>query len=280
MKLIFENWRKYLLKEADEVIQTNNAVVIFSDWAKGHIERGHKEPGKGSIFADFDLSLVNQALEQIELNTDQAVYTIQVPDVGYDLVLPNDEAKQLENAKQTEVEKEDRQGPITVNAYTTSQPLEDFLQDSLSVVIRPTSEIQYVPEALQKDPAILQAIEQGNLYSVLSAWPGRGDVPPANQWGDDWAVVIPNQDTEEIIEEAEYKGRKVKLNKRLPGDVKKFKVYVKGCGKDSVTKINFGDKKMKIKKNIPARRKSFRARHKCKTAKDKCTARYWSCKAW
>ena len=88
--------------------------------------------------------------------------------------------------------------------------------------------------------------------------------------------------SKEVIEEAEYKGRKVQLNKRLPGDVKKFKAYVKGCAKDKsrVTKINFGDKKMKIKKNIPARRKSFRARHKCHTAKDKCTARYWSCKAW
>jgi len=86
----------------------------------------------------------------------------------------------------------------------------------------------------------------------------------------------------DVLSEAEYKGRKVQLNKRLPGDVKKFKAFVKGCGKnkDRVTKINFGDKKMKIKKNIPGRRKSFRARHKCHTAKDKCTARYWSCKAW
>jgi hypothetical protein len=86
----------------------------------------------------------------------------------------------------------------------------------------------------------------------------------------------------DMISEAEYKGRKVTLNKRLPGDVKKFKAFVKGCGKnkDRVTKINFGDKKMKIKKSNPKRRKSFRARHKCHTAKDKCTARYWSCKAW
>ena len=86
----------------------------------------------------------------------------------------------------------------------------------------------------------------------------------------------------DLIPEAMYKGRKVKLNKRMRGDVKKFKVYVKGCGKDKsrVKKINFGDKNMKIKKNIPGRRKSFRARHRCHTAKDKCTARYWSCKAW
>lgn len=203
MKLLFENWRKYLLKEIDEVIQTSNAVVIFSDWAKGHIERGHKEPGKGSIFTDFNLSLVNKALEQVDLNTDQAVYTINVPNVGYDLVLPNNEAEQLENAEQLEVEKEDRQGPIMVNAYKTSQPLEDFLQDKLSVVIRPTSELQYVPDRLQEDPSVLQAIEQGNLYSVLSAWPGRGDVPPANQWGDDWAVIIPDHTFSSEEEEGE-----------------------------------------------------------------------------
>ena len=86
----------------------------------------------------------------------------------------------------------------------------------------------------------------------------------------------------DVLTEAEYKGRKVKLNKRMRGDVKKFKVFVKGCGKDKnrVKKINFGDKKMKIKKSNPKRRKSLRARHKCHTAKDKCTARYWSCKAW
>ena len=86
----------------------------------------------------------------------------------------------------------------------------------------------------------------------------------------------------DMLSEAEYKGRKVQLNKRLPGDVKKFKAFVKGCGKDKsrVKKVNFGDKKMKIKKSNPKRRKSFRARHKCHTAKDKCTARYWSCKAW
>jgi len=86
----------------------------------------------------------------------------------------------------------------------------------------------------------------------------------------------------DLIPEAKYKGRTVKLNKRMKGDVKKSKVYVKGCGKDKnrVKKINFGSKSMKIKKSNPKRRKSFRARHKCHTAKDKCTARYWSCKAW
>ena len=44
--------------------------------------------------------------------------------------------------------------------------------------------------------------------------------------------------------------------------------------------VRFGDANMTIKKNNPKRRKSFRARHKCDTAKDKMTARYWSCKKW
>lgn len=82
----------------------------------------------------------------------------------------------------------------------------------------------------------------------------------------------------ELINEAEYQGKEVPLNKILPGDVKKSKVFVKDG--DKVLKVNFGDKNMSIKKHIPERRKSFRARHKCDTAKDKTTPRYWSCKAW
>ena len=77
---------------------------------------------------------------------------------------------------------------------------------------------------------------------------------------------------------ATYRGKKVSLNKVMIGDVKKFKVFVKK-GK-RVVKVNFGDKSMKIKKNIPARKKSFLARHKCSTAKDRTTPRYWSCRQW
>jgi hypothetical protein len=81
------------------------------------------------------------------------------------------------------------------------------------------------------------------------------------------------------LTEAEYQGRNVPLGKRMPGDVKKSKVYVrKPNGK--VVKVNFGDKKMKIKKSNPARRKSFRARHNCKNPGPRWKARYWSCRAW
>lgn len=83
----------------------------------------------------------------------------------------------------------------------------------------------------------------------------------------------------DLIPEAKYRGRKVKLNKPMRGDVKKFKVYVKNA-KGNVVKVNFGDKNMRIKKSNPKRRKSFRARHNCKNPGPKWKARYWSCRKW
>jgi hypothetical protein len=81
------------------------------------------------------------------------------------------------------------------------------------------------------------------------------------------------------VDEAKYQGREVPLGKPMAGDVKKSKVYVKGP-KGNVVKVNFGDKKMKIKKSNPKRRKSFRARHNCKNPGPRWKARYWSCRAW
>lgn len=79
----------------------------------------------------------------------------------------------------------------------------------------------------------------------------------------------------------EYQGRKVKLNKpfRTPDGPKKMSVYVKN-DKGNVVKVNFGDPNMEIKKDNPARRKSFRARHNCDNPGPKWKARYWSCRAW
>ena len=80
--------------------------------------------------------------------------------------------------------------------------------------------------------------------------------------------------------EAEYRGRKVKLNKPMRGDVKKFKVYVRDPKTKNIKKVNFGDPNMRIKKSNPARRKSFRARHNCDNPGPRTKARYWSCKQW
>ena len=90
---------------------------------------------------------------------------------------------------------------------------------------------------------------------------------------------------ENDLHEAEYQGRKVKLGKPMQGDAKKFKVYVKNP-KGNVVKVNFGQGgkakggTMKIRKNNPEARKSFRARHNCDNPGPRHKARYWSCKKW
>ena len=66
--------------------------------------------------------------------------------------------------------------------------------------------------------------------------------------------------------------------KRTPGKSKKSAVLAK---KGSEVKlVRFGDPNMEIKKDQPGRRRNFRARHNCASAKDKFSARYWSCRAW
>jgi hypothetical protein len=99
---------------------------------------------------------------------------------------------------------------------------------------------------------------------------------------------FPEDETE--LFDAEYRGRKVPLNKPMRGDVKKFKVYVKDPKTGNVKKVNFGhggssarkagQKTMKIRKSNPKARKSFRARHNCANPGPKTKARYWSCRKW
>ena len=86
----------------------------------------------------------------------------------------------------------------------------------------------------------------------------------------------------EIVESAEFEGRKVKLNDPIrtsENPNKKFKVYVKN-EKGNVVVVRFGDPNLEIKRDDPARRKSFRARHNCDNPGPKTKARYWSCQQW
>ena len=97
--------------------------------------------------------------------------------------------------------------------------------------------------------------------------PGEKVKENINEWG-------------EIDEDAEYQGKKVKLNNPVRGGNKKFYVYVKNY-KGNVVKVSFGDTTgLSIKRDDPERRKAFRARHNCDQKKDKTTPGYWSCKFW
>jgi len=83
-----------------------------------------------------------------------------------------------------------------------------------------------------------------------------------------------------------YQGKKVKLQKpfRTSGERKKFAVYVKDRSTGNVKKVRFGDPNMKIKKSIPARQKSFLARHgailKKVTGQKNLAPVYWAVKSW
>ena len=85
------------------------------------------------------------------------------------------------------------------------------------------------------------------------------------------------------LNEAEYKGKEVKLNHpmRNTGPGKKYYVYVKNPKTGNVKKISFGDVKggLTAKVSDPKARKAFSARHGCDTRhKDKTKAGYWSCR--
>jgi serine protease inhibitor len=154
-----------------------------------------------------------------------------------------------------------------------------------------TVENMYFPEASEYVTAEEVAFDESDVveYDIAKERPGLWEnirrkkkregknYKPAKPGDKD----RPKKDAWEKAQGSEYQGRKVSLNKpfRTPGGPKKFSVYVKN-EKGNVVKVNFGDPNMKIKKNIPARRKSFRARHRCETPGPKYKARYWACKSW
>ena len=128
------------------------------------------------------------------------------------------------------------------------------------------------------------------------AKPGDKDYPDKKSWDDNTnELFVKKEDldcfteylkeAQQHISEAEYQGRKVKLNKPMQGDTKKFKVYVKNP-KGNVVKVNFGQGggakggTMRIRKSNPKARKSFRARHNCDSPGPRHKARYWSCRKW
>ena len=132
--------------------------------------------------------------------------------------------------------------------------------------------------------------EQGYEDFDIEIGNGHDDITEETYDDDDeffeqYGVMHYNDD--DIMDEAEYQGRTVKLGKPMQGDVKKFKVYVKDPKTGNTKKVNFGHggssvkgKAMKIKKSNPGARKSFRARHNCDNPGPRTKARYWSCRKW
>jgi hypothetical protein len=140
----------------------------------------------------------------------------------------------------------------------------DMAKDQLRTVNDAAKELYSIIAADENLPEWVQA----KITKAMDYLDTARDYMKANKYEEDFD-----------IDEAKYQGREVPLGKKMAGDVKKSKVYVrKPNGK--IVKVNFGDKKMRIKKSNPARRKSFRARHNCKNPGPRWKARYWSCRSW
>ena len=137
--------------------------------------------------------------------------------------------------------------------------------------------LEYVEKVLKKDKKLknLMIPKKGKAGTTKYS---RSKAMRRTDKFSDYQMMMKNS-WGEVTEAAEYQGKKVELNNPTRGDVKKYKVYVKN-DKGNVVKVEFGDPNMEIKRDDPARRKSFRARHNCDNPGPKYKARYWSCKFW
>jgi hypothetical protein len=151
-------------------------------------------------------------------------------------------------------------------------------------VIRMLAELPDEPMAA--GDALDEAEKKGLYYNVnkrKQAGTSRDKNHPKAPTAQAWKDAAKTAKTEGYeIDEAEYQGRKVELNKPSANTdgASKSKVYVKDPQTGNVKKVTFGDPNMRIRKSNPGARKNFRARHNCANPGPKTKARYWSCRAW
>lgn len=166
--------------------ETLNEAVEVPTWLKGKLEDVHVKPGQGSIFAkpvDEILKLAQKLLDKTdpkEIDTianSTGTLTMNVPGAGYNLVLPIEKAKKLPGAQEKEVEKQEGPSKVKVPAIETTDSLDKFKTNELTVIVRP-----------KKDDS--QNIIP-NEYIVLSVFPGDPDIPRASEWNGKYAVIIP-----------------------------------------------------------------------------------------
>ncbi len=173
--------------------------------------------------------------------------------------------------------------PDDIARLQTINDLETMKAQALELIAKP-SERPMKPEKVQWFKGALERIQNKNaviklMYDLLLSGEGHRVIGSKGSMAPSSYRQRFTDDIDADIDEAEYQGRKVTLGKPMAGDVKKSKVYVKNP-QGNVVKVNFGDKKMRIKKSNPNRRKSFRARHNCDNPGPRHKARYWSCRAW
>ena len=185
-----------VINESTDKIQTSNGgVILVSDYVKNHI-KDHNQFGSGSVFkegiTDEDInSFVNMVIENNELGEGGA-FEIEVPEIGFDLVKPYDEAMSYDNAEESTTIKKEGPNEIEVPLVRTTQSEDDFRSDKLTLIIRPSNP-NFLPEDVKEDNNIMNMINQGKVYSLLTAFPGNPNIPRASEWDGQFAVIVPTK---------------------------------------------------------------------------------------
>jgi len=185
-----------LIESTDKLSSMSDDTVLVSDYVKNHI-KDHNKFGTGSTFregiSDEEiLNFVNQVISNQELG-DGGAFEIDVPDIGFDLVLQYEDAKNLENAEESSTIKKEGPNEIEVPLIRTSQSSDDFKTNRLTLVIR-KSNPQFLPDDVKEDEELLNKINDGKVYSLLTAFPGNPNIPRASEWNGQYAVVEPKKE--------------------------------------------------------------------------------------
>ena len=171
MKITNQQLRRIIKEELNRVLSEEmGSTIHFMDWLIQKTKRVHSEPGQGSIFA-MPIDQVVEKVKQIaasagdvdQIANTTGVLSANVPNIGYDLVVPVVDGQPVYKGKPlqgqiTTTQKEEGPNTIDVPAIITNEPIESFVTDQLTVIIRPmkNQEGQVLP----------------NEYIILSAFPG------------------------------------------------------------------------------------------------------------
>jgi hypothetical protein len=259
MKNYLTEWKKYLLKEesveqAKTALQSAEAKIKALQINLGLAEK-EKTMAADALEAAKDAALKQASPQQPEKSTPS-------PTISSSPTTPASMEEELDGRPEGTMGKQPGDSPDKINIKIKSS-------DSLAVV----GNEELTDEEAEEACGYHKALEEGGSECELEL--EYQEAEEQSQCGKCNKCM-----SESIISEAKYKGRTVPLGKPMRGDVKKFKVFVRDPKTGNVKKVNFGDKKMRIKKSNPKRRKSFRARHNCANPGPRTKARYWSCRKW
>jgi hypothetical protein len=243
--------------EEGDVAQAMNRAMLNSGWVE------NEDVAEMPTEKDLELAAFGDKKLQKGINTAEYDKLAKLP-------------KNPENIKESFKKK----GRVTEMATAESTKVDSFL-GTIKSSVKSARVVQQVTDFINIARLDPYASYKSLLKDLLLFYKGNNEVYNIVQSGLQESKKKGALCEIDQIEEGEYQGRKVKLGKPFytPGGPRKRAVYVTN-DKGNVVKVGFGEPGMKIKKNNPARRKSFRARHNCENPGPRWKARYWSCRAW